>query len=80
MFFSSFAVLFLIFSIGMQSANSQFYVDIEHALPRFGKRNDATIANKYIHKNEQTERTENLNLMKKIQLIYKLFANENMKN
>ena len=32
------SILILVLNIGLQSANCQFYVDIEHALPRFGKR------------------------------------------
>lgn len=33
-----FAVVFLAFAFAFDSASAQFYVDIEHSLPRIGKR------------------------------------------
>lgn len=74
MLVSGFAVLFLIFSMGIQSSHSQFYVDIEHALPRFGKRNENTYddANLYVvDKNENKVNVHELksSILKAINLL-----------
>ena len=85
MFKSPLMVVFLLCNIGLysHSVSCQFYVDIEHALPRFGKRvvddtNEGNIYSEMIskHNNKVNAKSEDFfrSFEKKINLLYKLFG------
>ena len=77
MFFSYLPLVLLILSIELQLGSCQFYVDIEHALPRFGKRDPGEVNNKMYSifakklKNADNEEEKD-KLQNQISMLYKL--------
>ena len=80
MFFSYLPMVLLILSIELQLGSCQFYVDIEHALPRFGKRDPGEVnnnmysifANKLKNAVNEEEKDKKEKLQNQISMLYKL--------
>jgi hypothetical protein len=77
MFLSHIPFILIVLNVGLQLGSCQFYVDIEHALPRFGKREPSeSIENmSFSHKmNKIPEDKENAKLENQIKMLYKLLG------
>jgi hypothetical protein len=84
MFFSYLSLVLLILSIELQLGSCQFYVDIEHALPRFGKRGPGEVSNNmysFSAKNVKNAfyKEEKDKLQNQIRILYKLLELEKRK-
>jgi hypothetical protein len=78
MFLSHLPFILIVLNVGLQFGSCQFYVDIEHALPRFGKREPSeSVENMYSsfsHKMKILEEKENAKLESQIRMLYKLLG------
>ena len=76
MFLSHLPFILIVVNVGLQFGSCQFYVDIEHALPRFGKREPSeSIENMYSSFSQKIlEEKENANLESPIRMLYKLLG------
>jgi hypothetical protein len=76
MFFSHLPLILIVLNVGLRFGSCQFYVDIEHALPRFGKREPSeSVENMYSSFSQKIlEEKENANLEGPIRMLYKLLG------
>jgi hypothetical protein len=79
MFLSHLPFILIVLNVGLQFGSCQFYVDIEHALPRFGKREPSeSVQNMYSSfsqkMNKIIEEKENSKLESQIRMLYKLLG------
>ena len=79
MFLSHLPFILIVLNVGLQFGSCQFYVDIENALPRFGKREPSeSVENVYSSfsqkMNKFLEEKENVKLESQIRMLYKLLG------
>jgi len=78
MFLSHLPFILIVLNVGLQFGSCQFYVDIEHALPRFGKREPSEsvedMYSSFSHKMKILEEKENAKLESQIRMLYKLLG------
>ena len=77
MFLNHLPFILLVLNVGLQFGSCQFYVDIEHALPRFGKREPSEgIQNVYSSfsdkMNKIPQEKESAKLESQIKMLYNL--------
>lgn len=53
-------IIFITLAIAIDSINCQFYVDIEHSLPRIGKRGEDTFSLKDIFSNRKLNKHQDI--------------------